>query len=142
MNRDSLELVKQDLLEKSKELTEVLEGCFVGRIKFKENCIFNKFTNKPSTDKGHNKNINDLKDSFRTCKNILDITSNDEKWKEQLKTIYKKDYPSDNIYERPISPPISPKKRSPKKPSSRGYKRVIKKKGKGTLTSKRILKKK
>lgn len=54
--------------------------------------------------------------------------------KIQLKKVYGKEYPVDNNYYKPIS-----RKRSNKKKSSRGSKRVIKKSGKskGKIISKK-----
>ena len=134
MNLDALELVKQELLSNSKELTETIEGCFNDRVKFKNNCIFDKNTKLSSSDKGHNANINSLSQSLNSCKYVLDLTINDDKWKNTIEKVYGKEYPVDNNYYKPIS-----RKRSNKKKSSRGSKRVIKKSGKskGKIISKK-----
>jgi len=134
MNLDALELVKQEILSNSKELTETIEGCFNDRVKFKNNCIFDKNTKLSSSDKGHNDNINLLSKSLNSCKSVLDLTSNDDDWKKKIKDVYEKDYPVDNIYYKPVS-----RKRLTKKKSSRGSKRTIKKvgKNKGKVISKR-----
>ncbi len=139
MNRDTLELVKEDLLKKSKDITEVLEVCLIGREKFTNNCIFNRWNNKPGTDFSHSNNINNLKIGFNECKSVLDLTTDKQKWEDKMKYIYGKEYPSDSVYHKPISPARSRKKKSHKK-SSRGSKRTIKKKGKRRgipITSKR-----
>ena len=78
-------------------------------------------------------------------KNVLDLTSTNEKWESKIKNIYDRDYPTDNVYERPISPPKKKKSitKTPKNKTKTPKKRSkISTKRRQTLTSKRILKKK
>ena len=131
MNLNVLELEKEELMNKSKKFTEALQGCFNDRTTYSNNCIFDRNTKLPSTDKGHSSVENDLQNSINSCKDVYDITSDNDKWKNRIKQLYGKKYPTDNVYDKPISPKRS-KKRSIKKSkrSSRGKKSSIKKKGK------------
>jgi hypothetical protein len=138
MNLSALELEKEELLEKSKRLTSVLQGCFNDRTSYSNNCIFDKNTDLPSTDKGHNKVEKQLLSSINMCEDVYKITSDNDKWKNRIQQLYGKEYPTDNLYDKPISPKRS-KRRS--KRSSRGKKSSIKKVGKRKgmpITSKRM----
>ena len=141
MRLDALELEKEELLNKSKKFTEALQGCFNDRTTYSNNCIFDRNTKLPSTDKGHFNVEGDLQNSIKSCKNVYDITSDNDKWKSKIEKIYGKKYPTDNVYDKPLSPKRS-KRRS--KRSSRGKKSSIKKvgKNKGKVVSVRRIKKK
>ncbi len=134
MNLSYLELEKEELLQKSKRFVNTLQGCFNDRKTYSNNCIFDKNTNKQSTDIGHLGVENNLQNSINFCNSVYDLTSDDNKWKNKIESIYGKTYPTDNVYKKSISP-----KRSKRKTSSRGKKTTVKKTGKnkGKMITKR-----
>lgn len=127
MNLDILELEKKELLDKSKMFIKALQGCFNDRKSYSKNCIFNKNTNNPSSDIAHRRVENELKDTIKKCNRVYSLTSNDNKWKNKIEKLYNKKYPTDNIYEKPISPRQSKRSRSKRK-SNRKSKRTSKRK--------------